>query len=75
MKNQKAVKNNLKMYRKSKRLTQGLMAIELDISLAHYRAIETDFKCPKYQVRSKICDFFKVKHYDMFSLYDDKEGE
>jgi DNA-binding XRE family transcriptional regulator len=60
------IKNNLKKYRQWKFITQEDLADELNISTTQLRMIETENHYPKYQVRSKICNYFGVSQEQMF---------
>ena len=60
------IKNNLKKYRKYKNLTQKELAKVLNISEAHVRLIENDNKYSKYQIRSRICNYFNISQDTMY---------
>lgn len=62
----KIIKNNLKKMRQWKFATQQELAEELNISTSLLRRIETEDHYPKYQVRSRLCEYFGVSPEQMF---------
>jgi transcriptional regulator with XRE-family HTH domain len=62
------IKNNLKKYRTWKNLRQKDLAKELKLSISQIRYIENKNNYPKYQVRSKICEYFGVSQDQMFYI-------
>lgn len=60
------IKNNLRKYRIWKNITQEKLAEELKISVNQLRLIETHDKYPKYQIRSRLCQYFDVSQDQMF---------
>jgi DNA-binding XRE family transcriptional regulator len=60
------IKNNLRKYRNFYNLTQKQMAEILKVSLEHLVNIERNGKYPKYQIRSRICEYFDVNQDQMF---------
>jgi DNA-binding XRE family transcriptional regulator len=66
--NKQIIKNNLQKYRIWKQLRQVDLAKELNLSISQIRYIESKNKYPKYQVRSKICEYFGVSQDQMFYI-------
>lgn len=75
MSNKKPViKNNLLKYRVWKNLTQKELAAKLKISKSQLRLIEVDQIYPKYQLRSRLCNFFNISQDQMF-YYSQEESK
>lgn len=66
--------NKLKHYRVWKNVTQKELSKELKISRDWIRRIENDKAYPKYQIRKKLCDYFKINPDQLFIL-DQKEDD
>lgn len=62
----KIMKNKLKKYRTWKDITQANLSKEIGVGVNILRSIENDFYLPKYQVRQKICNYFKISSNQMF---------
>jgi transcriptional regulator with XRE-family HTH domain len=67
------IKNNLHKYRMWKNISQNDLAIKLKIGIIQLRQIEIFHKYPKYQIRSRICEFFGISQNQMF--YKDGKEE
>ena len=65
MQEQKII-NNVRKYRKWKDITQESFCKKIKISINQLRKIENEAKYPKYQVRSRICEYFNVTPDQMF---------
>ena len=69
----RTMNNKLKAYRVWKNRTQKELSEELKISRDWIRRIENDKAYPKYQIRKKLCDYFKINPDQLFIL--DNEGD
>lgn len=58
--------NNLKKYRVYNGITQEILSEKIGYSVNLIRSIENKNKYPKYQIRSKICNFFNINQDQMF---------
>ena len=62
-------RNELKEFRKSKKMTQTEMAQKLEISLSHYKAIECGFADPSFKTLTKFYEVFKGQYDDIWKLF------
>ena len=62
-------RNELKSFRKEQGLTQDMMASELEISLSHYKGIESGFSDPSFKTLTKFYDVFGDKYEDIWKLF------
>lgn len=62
-------RENLKEFRSSKQLTQSEMAQKLEISLSHYKGIESGYQDPSFKVLCKFYNEFKDEYDDIWTLF------
>lgn len=62
-------RTELKAFRKSKGLTQSGMAFMLEISLSHYKAIESGFADPSFKTLAKFYEAFRDEYDDIWKLF------
>jgi len=65
------MKNELKVFRAKKDITQKELATEMDVSRQTINAIETGKYDPSLELALKLSDFFDRSVEDLFKLEDD----
>ena len=66
MKLQEIFINNLKSYRKQKKLTQSQLSLLLDKSFNYINGIECGASFPSPDVIDKLAEIFSIKSYQLF---------
>jgi len=62
-------REELKEFRKSKEMTQQAMSEKLEISLSHYKGIESGLQDPSFKILCKFYDVFKNEYDDIWKLF------
>lgn len=66
------VRKELKEFRSSKGLTQSEMAEKLEISLSHYKGIESGLQDPSFKTLCKFHEAFKDQYDDIWTFFGRK---
>lgn len=61
-------REKLKLFREEQKLTQENMARILEITVAHYKAIEYGYRNPSFELLKKIKDIFPKANIDKIFL-------